>query len=54
MMIYLPVGTRMKRMVIENLLGKHFGRDVTDELNSIIEQEIITEMVDGGISYLKR
>ena len=52
--IYLPVGVRMKREIIENLLGRHFGRDVTGELNSLIEQETLTETVDDGISYLKR
>lgn len=53
-MIYLPMGTRMKRAIIENLLGRHFGRDVTGELNSLIEQKTLTETVDDGISYLKR
>lgn len=53
-MIYLPIGTRMKRAIIENLLGRHFGRDVASELNSLIEQKTLTETVNDGISYLKR
>ncbi|MCK5659998.1 MAG: hypothetical protein KAH86_01465 [Methanosarcinales archaeon] len=53
-MIYLPVGARMKREIIENLLGRHFGRGVTGELNALIEQGAITETADDGISYLKR